>query len=155
MSKDNQIRKAFRTTKLKINTLTAEAQTDLENLFMVLEARKTDAVRAERKAGRAVNQAQSRRADAQDAELELLEHAAEYFPQVAGDRVWMVYRDKSGVITLEGLTERLMRNNLRGQQSMMGEQLSQNAEQANDGSESLYEDDEEEENKPPSGDEGD
>ena len=144
---NNQIRRAFRTTKLKVNTLPPEAQQELEQLFMVLEARKTDAVAAERKAGRAVNRAQAERALAQDAEIEFLEHAATSFEQVAADRVWMIYRTSDGII-LEGLTERLMRNNLRGQQSMLGTQLSQNAEESNDGSENLYEADEEDQSHP-------
>jgi hypothetical protein len=144
---NNQIRRAFRTTKVKINELSPEVQQEIEQLFLNMEAAKTDAVTAEREAGKAVNQAQIRRANAHIAELNLLMIAATHFTQVAGDRVWIPYKDKNGVITFEGFTERLLRNNMRAQQEMIGRQLAENNELDGESGakyDELYEDENEE-----------
>jgi len=141
----NQFRKAFRTTKIRINELSPEAQQEIEQLFLNLEAAKTDAVTAEREAGKAVSQAQIRRGNAQIAELQLLMAAATHFTQIAGDRVWIPYKDNNGVITFEGFTERLLRNNMRAQQELLGRQLAENNDD-NTNSSDLYEDDTEDPN---------
>ena len=148
MSSSNNIRKSFRTTKIKINDLSTESQQELEQLFLNLEAAKTDAVTSEREAGKAVSQAQIRRANAQIAELTLLMAAATHFTQIAGDRVWIPYRDSNGVITFEGFTERLMRNNMRAQQQLLGEQLAQNSEADPSSSNDLYEEEDDEQIPP-------
>lgn len=143
---NNQIRKAFRTTKIRINELPSEAQQDIEQLFFNLEAAKTDAVSAEREAGKAVSQAQIKRANAQIAELNLLMNAATHFTQIAGDRVWMPYRDNNGIITFEGFTERLLRNNMRAQQELLGRQLAENNDaDTSTKHDDMYEDDDPEE----------
>lgn len=123
---ENRVRRAFRTTKIKVNKETVpavEARDALESLFLTMEAAKTDFVTAERVALIATAKAKTRGASAQIAELEFLSSAAGHFAPVAGDRMWIVYRDKEGCITLEGFTERLIRNNLRAQQEMLGNQL--------------------------------
>lgn len=139
------IRKAFRTTKIKVNTTTvqsSEQRDALETLFMSMEAAKTDAVSAERAAGIATAKAKTQLAKAQIAELEFLSRAADNFTPVAGERLWIVYRDAEGVITLEGFTERLLRNNMRAQQEMLGNQLANSDDNVDRNG--LYEDDGEE-----------
>lgn len=126
---ENRVRKAFRTTKLKItkDTIPSSEQRDaLEGLYMNLEASKTDAVAFERTATIATARARSKQASAVQAEVEFLIKASDNFPQVAGERMWIVYRDTDGTICLEGFTERLIRNNLRAQQEMLGSQLENN-----------------------------
>lgn len=126
---ENRVRKAFRTTKLKVSkdTVPSSEQRDaLEALFINLEASKTDAVSAERTAMIAGAKAKSKQAGAIQAEVEFLIKASDNFPQVAGERMWIVYRDTDGTICLEGFTERLIRNNLRAQQEMLGSQLENN-----------------------------
>src|SRR6202035_5750956 len=106
---ENKVRRAFRTTKLKITKETvpsAEQFDALESLYLTLEATKTDAVAAERHAAIAKAKSQSKQAASMTAEVEFLIRASDHFPQVAGDRIWMVYRDKDGTIVLEGFTER-------------------------------------------------
>lgn len=147
---ENKVRRAFRTTKIKINkdTVPAAEQRDaLEGLFMTMEAAKTDAVAAERAALIARAKAQTQGAKAQIAEVEFLQTAAGNFTQVAGDRMWIIYRDKEGIITLEGFTERLFRNNLRAQQEMLGSQLENNGGDDVDRS-GLYEADDEDDKGP-------
>lgn len=150
----NRIRRAFRTTKIKVTKDTvpsAEQRDALESLFMGMEAAKTDAVSAERAAGIAAAKAKTKQATAQIAELEFLTVAAGNFTQVAGERIWIVYRDSEGVITLEGFTERLLRNNLRAQQDMLGRQVAESDEnvdrsglyEESDASEAENEDEEE------------
>jgi Ca2+-binding EF-hand superfamily protein len=138
----NQIRKAFRTTKVKASNFGKEQQQEIEQAFMVLEAAKTDAVAAERAAGINLNKAQVKRAEAQTAEIRLLEIASTADNRIAGERVWLIYKDKDGIITFEGLTERLMRNNFRAQQELMGQQLQNNEDGDVDRSD-LYEEDQE------------
>jgi Ca2+-binding EF-hand superfamily protein len=138
----NQIRKAFRTTKVKATNFGKEQQQEIEQAFMVLEAAKTDAVAAERAAGINLNKAQVKRAEAQTAEIRLLEIASTADNRIAGERVWLIYKDKDGIITFEGLTERLMRNNFRAQQELMGQQLQNNEDGDVDRSD-LYEEDQE------------
>jgi hypothetical protein len=131
---ENKVRRAFRTTKIKINENTipsSEQRDQLEALFMTMEAAKTDSVAAERAAGIAKAKAQNKQATAQIAELEFLQVASSSFNQVAGDRLWIVYRDPEGCITLEGFTERLIRNNMRAQQDMLGTQLENSGEDVN------------------------
>lgn len=122
----NSLKKAFRTTRIKVtkdSVPSSEQRDALEGLFMTMEAAKTDAVFAERQALIASAKAKTKQASAQTAEMEFLIKASDNFSQVAGDRMWIVYRDKDGVITLEGFTERLLRNNLRAQQEMLGNQI--------------------------------
>lgn len=122
----DKIRRAFRTTKIKItreNVPSQEQRDALETLFITMEAAKTDAVSAERAAGIAAAKAKTKQATAQISELEFLQAASGHFAQVAGDRLWIVYRDTEGNITLEGFTERLLRNNMRAQQAMLGNQV--------------------------------
>src|SRR4051812_6663956 len=98
----SKVRKAFRTTKIKITKETvpqAEQRDALESLFMTMEAAKTDAVAAERVAGIAAAKARTKQSTAQIAELEFLATASGNFAQVAGDRLWIVYRDSEGTIT--------------------------------------------------------
>jgi hypothetical protein len=122
----NSLKKAFRTTRIKVtkdSVPSAEQRDALEGLFMTMEAAKTDAVFAERQSIIASSKAKTKQASAQTAEMEFLIKASDNFSQVAGDRMWIVYRDKDGTITLEGFTERLLRNNLRAQQEMLGNQI--------------------------------
>lgn len=129
---DGKIRRAFRTTKIKVNkdTVPAPEQRDsLEALFLAMEAAKTDAVAAERSALISAAKARTKQATAQIAETEFLQTAAGNFTQVAGDRLWIVYRDSEGTITLEGFTERLLRNNLRAQQDMLGSQIANSGDE--------------------------
>lgn len=147
---DNKVRRAFRTTKIKISkeTVPSSDQRDaLEGLFLTMEAAKTDAVASERAAIISRAKAQTQGAKAQIAEVEFLQAAAGYFTQVAGDRMWIIYKDKEGVITLEGFTERLFRNNLRAQQEMLGSQLENNGGDEVDRS-GLYESDEDDDKGP-------
>src|SRR5271165_3095547 len=146
---DKNIRRAFRTTKIKINkeTVPSQEQRDLlETLFMSMEAAKTDSVAAERTAMIAGAKARTQQAKAQIAEVEFLQSASGNFNQVAGDRMWIVYRDKEGTITLEGFTERLIRNNLRAQQDMLGDRIANSGSDESEVDRSgLYESDDEEE----------
>jgi hypothetical protein len=142
---ENKVRRAFRTTKIKVNKDTVpsvEQRQALDNLFLTMEAAKTDAVAAERAALISKAKAQTQIAKAQIAEVEFLQAASSNFAQVAGDRMWIIYRDKEGIITLEGFTERLLRNNLRAQQEMLGSQLENNGGDDIDRS-GLYESDDE------------
>jgi hypothetical protein len=139
------MKRAFRTTKLRVNSLTTEAQSELEQLFISLVASKTDAVKAEREAGRAVSKAHIQRSKARTAEFEFLEAASAHFDPVASEVTWMIYRDKDGII-LEGFSERLTRNYIRAQAEMIGKQLDENT--GNDDSENLYETDEEDGQEP-------
>jgi hypothetical protein len=148
---ESKIRRAFRTTKIKITKDTIpskEQRENLENLFLTMEVAKTDAVAAERAAGIAKAKSATQTAKAQIAELEFLGTAAGNFSQVAGDRFWIVYRDSEGVITMEGFTERLLRNNLRAQQDMLGNQLANSGDEDIDRS-GLYESDDEMDNPNP------
>lgn len=143
MSEKN-IRKAFRTTKLKItkdSVPSAEQRDALEGLFLTMEAAKTDAVLAERQAIIATAKAKAKNAAAQTSEAEFLIKASDNFTQVAGDRMWIVYRDTEGSITLEGFTERLLRNNLRAQQEMLGSQIANSGDSEEVDRSGLYESD--------------
>lgn len=140
---ESKVRRAFRTTKIKITKDSvpgSEHRDALEGLFMTMEAAKTDAVAAERKAGMAAAVARTKNSTAQIAELEFLEKASDHFTQVAGERMWIVYRDKDGTITLEGFTERLLRNNLRAQQDMLGNQIANSGDEGDIDRSGLYED---------------
>jgi hypothetical protein len=139
---ENKIRRAFRTTKIKINreTVPSSEQRDaLETLFLTMEAAKTDAVSAERTAIIAAARAKTQQAKAQIAEVEFLQTASGNFTQVAGERLWIVYRDPEGTITLEGFTERLLRNNLRAQQDMLGNQIANSGDDNEVDRSGLYE----------------
>ncbi len=81
-----------------------------------------------------------KRAQAQAAELELLQAASAHNNQIAGDRSWLAYRGKDGEIMFEGVTDRVMRNAARARLEMTGKQLSENADDADL---DMYEDDEE------------
>jgi len=123
---DSRIRRAFKPTRLRITkeTVPAEEQRNtLESLFLTIEAAKTDAVTAERKAAISVSKAKSQREQANIAELEFLNKASDNFTQIAGESIWIVYRDTEGIITMEGFTERLIRNNIRAQQEILGKQV--------------------------------
>lgn len=149
---DNKVRRAFRTTKIKISKETVpsdEQRQKLEELFMAMEAAKTDAVTAERIASISTAKAKQQNATAKIAEIELLTAASFSFNEVAGERFWIVYKDKNGVITLEGFTERLIRNNLRAQQDMLGDRVANSGDQDIDRS-GLYEDPYDEDNTDPS-----
>ena len=151
MSNQN-VRRAFRTTKLKISkeTVPSQEQRDtLESLFMTMEAAKTDAVAAERQAIIARAKATSKNASAQTAEAEFLIKASDNFNQVAGDRMWITYRDTDGTIVLEGFTERLLRNNIRAQQAMLGEQVANSGGDEGVDRSGLYETEEDPENQNP------
>src|SRR3954469_11885470 len=138
----NKVRRAFRTTKIKVTSETvpsSEQRDQLEGLFMTMEAAKTDAVSAERQAGIAIAKSKTKLAAAQTAELEVLIKASDNFSQVAGDRMWIVYRDSEGKLTLEGFTERLLRNNLRAQQEMLGNQIANSGDEEEIDRSGLYE----------------
>lgn len=145
----SKVRRAFRTTKIKVDKSTipqSESRDALENLFLTMEAAKTDAVAAERNALITTAKAKSKQAFAQIAETEFLQKASDHFTQVAGERLWIVYRDSEGTITLEGFTERLLRNNLRAQQQMLGSQVANSGEDEDEIDRSgLYESGDEEE----------
>jgi hypothetical protein len=148
---ENKVRRAFRTTKVRVNkdTIPSKEQRDsLEGLFLTLEIAKTDAVASERAAEIAVAKAKTQRSKAQIAELELLQTAAGNFTQVAGEKFWIVYRDAEGIVTLEGFTERLLRNNLRAQQDMLGEKVANSSDEGIDRS-GLYESEGEEDDVNP------
>lgn len=147
---ESKVRKAFRTTKIKItkeNVTSAEQRDQMEALFLTMEAAKTDSVAAERFARIAAAKAESKNASAKIAELEFLQVASTNFNQVAGERLWIVYRDSDGIITLEGFTERLIRNNMRAQQDMLGSQI-QNSGDEDINREGLYEQEENEDEDP-------
>lgn len=140
---ESKVRRAFRTTKLKVtrDTIPSQEQRDaLEGLFMTLEAAKTDSVSAERASLISQAKARTKQSAALTAEVEFLIKASDNFPQVAGDRIWIVYRDTDGTICLEGFTERLIRNNLRAQQESLGIQIANSGDDTIDRS-SLYETD--------------
>lgn len=148
---ESKVRRAFRTTKIKVTKETVpstEQREALEGLFLTMEAAKTDAVAAERAAGIAAAKAKTKNATAQIAELEFLTTAAGNFTQVAGDRMWVVYRDTEGTLTLEGFTERLLRNNLRAQQDMLGSQIANSGDSDDVDRNGLYESDDSTENGP-------
>lgn len=139
---EQRIKRAFRTTKLKINPQSvpsAEQRDALEALFLTMEAAKTDAVLAERQAVIAAAKAKQKQAISQTAEAEFLIKASDNFTQVAGDRMWIVYRDTDGSIVLEGFTERLLRNNLRAQQEMLGNQVANSGDDNDVDRSGLYE----------------
>lgn len=124
---NKNIRRAFRTTKIKIDkaTLASDDQRQaLESMFLTMTVHKTDAVAAERTAGIAAAKAKVKASEAQVAEFEFLNAASQYFDAVAGERMWVIYRDSDGVVTLEGFTERLIRNTIRAQQQLLGDQVS-------------------------------
>lgn len=149
---ESKVRRAFRTTKIKVNkdTVPASEQRDqLEALFISLEAAKTDAVASERKAGIAAAKAKTMNATAQVAELEFLQTASTNFPQVAGERLWIIYRDTDGTIVLEGFTERLIRNNMRAQQDLLGNQIENSSSDSNVDRSGLYEAEDEDESQGP------
>lgn len=145
----SKVRRAFRTTKIKVDKSTvvnAEARDVLEHLFITMEAAKTDTVAAERNALIASARAKQKQSSAQIAETEFLQSASDHFTQVAGERLWIVYRDNEGIITLEGFTERLLRNNLRAQQQLLGGQAANSGEDEDEIDRSgLYESGDEEE----------
>lgn len=148
---ESKVRRAFRTTKIKItkDTVPSSEQRDtLEALFMTMEAAKTDAVAAERASMIATAKARTQQAKAQIAEVEFLQTAAGNFTQVAGDRMWIVYRDQEGNITLEGFTERLLRNNLRAQQDMLGNQIANSGDENSVDRSDLYEAEDQEDKNP-------
>lgn len=139
---ENRVRKAFRTTKLVVSedSVPSQEQRDaLEGLYLTLEAAKTDAVSFERSATIATAKAKSKQAYAIQAETEFLMKASDNFPQVASERMWIIYRDsKTGNIVMEGFTERLIRNNLRAQLDNMGSQIANSGDDTVDRS-GLYE----------------
>lgn len=143
-----KVRKAFRTTKIKIDASTvpdSDSRAALENLFITMEAAKTDAVAAERVAMITAAKAKTQNASAQIAEVQFLQKASDHFNQVAGERLWIVYRDAAGAISLEGFTERLLRNNMRAQQQMLGSQVANSGDEDEIDRSGLYESDNEEE----------
>ena len=150
---ESRVKRAFRTTKIRVTreTVPSQEQRDaLESLFITMEAAKTDAVLAERQAVIAAAKAKQKQAISQTAEAEFLIKASDNFTQVAGDRMWIVYRDSDGTIVLEGFTERLLRNNLRAQQEMLGNQIANSSDEEVDRS-GLYEsEDPEADNEDPS-----
>jgi hypothetical protein len=149
---ESKVRRAFRTTKIKINkeSIPSNEQRDaLESLFMTMEGAKTDAVAADRASRISAAKAKTQEARAQIAELEFLQTASGNFTQVAGDRFWIVYRDNEGVITLEGFTERLLRNNLRAQQDMLGSQIAGSGDEHDIDRSGLYESDNDDDNTDP------
>lgn len=142
----SKVRRAFRTTKIKIDKATvpqSESRDALETLFIGMDAAKTDAVAAERTAIIATSKARAKNSYAQIAEAEFLQSAATHFTQVAGERMWIVYRDNEGIITLEGFTERLLRNNLRAQQQLLGGQVANSGDEDEIDRSGLYEADDE------------
>jgi hypothetical protein len=137
----NKLRKAFRTTKVSIKSFPEEVRANLEQLYMNLEAAKTDAVQAEREAGIAVSNGQVKRSKAQVAELELMQAAAVHNKQIAGDRSWLAYINKDGDVIFEGVTDRVQRNAARANLEMKGKQLSEGSDADDD----MYEDADEDE----------
>lgn len=106
---------------------------------MTMEAAKTDAVAAERYAAIAAAKARTKQSAAITAEVEFLIKASDNFTQVAGERLWVVYRDTEGTIVLEGFTERLLRNNMRAQQDMLGNQIANSGDESEVDRSGLYE----------------
>lgn len=147
----NKVKRAFRTTKIKIDQATVpdqESRNILETLFITMEAAKTDAVAKERVALITAARAKAQNAAAQIAETEFLQRASDHFNQVAGERLWIVYRDATNTIVLEGFTERLIRNNLRAQQQLLGNQVTGSDDSGEIDRSGLYESDEDEDEDP-------
>lgn len=143
-----RLKNAFKTVKIRASNFNAVGSTTatdhLEELYMTLEAKKVDAVSASRKAALATAEAEIKKAEAQKAELAIITAAGEYDNRIAGERVWMVYREgESNELTFEGITERLLRNNFRAQQAMIGKNM-QNDDSSSE-LDNMFEDDEEDE----------
>ena len=133
-------RKPLRVTRLRVSDLPEESERHaLETLFHGLEAAKSDAVRAERLAQRAANKAQIERAEAIDAELELLEHASTHFAEIGREQTWFIYRKDNEIYFESPFTERDVRNAIRVQRDQLNHQARQLDE--GQGGESLYEED--------------
>ena len=119
-----QNRNAFKTIKIKASTFTTDDGMDkLEQLFMTLEARKVDAVEAQRAAMIASAAAAIKQAQAIQAETVLIQAAGTMENRIARENKWIVFRDADGAITFEGITEMLTRNNFRAQQMLIGKQV--------------------------------
>lgn len=145
---ENRLRRAFHTTRIKVTAEklpSKEQRAALEELYMTLEASKTDAVAAERASEIALAKAKAQRARAAIAEVEILQRAADNFTQVASEKFWFVYKDKDGDIVFEGFTDRLLRNNMRAQQDMIGERLAGGSDD-DSGHNDMYEPDDDESN---------
>lgn len=121
----DQLRKAFRTSKIKVTQFPKESRDSLEALFIAYEASKTDSVEADRNALISVNKAQMLSAQAKIAETELMKAAALLNNQIAGSRQWIAYKDDDGILVFEGVTDRMIRNTFRAQQDMLGKQMSE------------------------------
>lgn len=132
-------RKAFKVTRLKISDLHQEAKDELEGVFTMLEASRSDAVTAERSAILATNKAKIKRSEAINQEVEFLTKASSYFKEVGYERIWLVFRDRDGSVVLESpFTEKIQRNMIRAQNQALENQV-QNDDSPND----IYEDTEE------------
>lgn len=138
---------AFRTTKVKLSEFPKDKRDHFEQLFVNLEAAKSDAVKADRAAEIAASNAAVKKAMARTAELNILLEASDYDKRIEVERHWTVFRDNEGQVTFEGITERILRNATR-----MGlQQMGQNADEGtNDLNLEMFEGNDEQ--KPPNED---
>jgi hypothetical protein len=114
-------RNVFKTTKIRAAEIASvEDMPLIENLFTELEAKKTDAVEAQRAAAVAQAVAQQKQAERIIIEQKLIAMAAARDNQIANEPHWMVYKDSDGDICFEGVTERLLRNTMRAQTQAVG-----------------------------------
>jgi hypothetical protein len=142
-----KIRNQFKLVKIKASTFNNQGSTEntdrLDQLHVFLEAKKVEAVAAERKSILATQEATIKRAEAVTAELALIQAASEFDNRIAGERVWMVYREgDSNDLVFEGITERLLRNNFRAHQAAIGKSMDEDGSNELD---SMFEDEQEDE----------
>lgn len=132
-----KLKNAFKTVKIKASSFAqGEDLAKLENLFMVLEVKKTEAVEAFRSAQIAASLHAIKQAERMQAELAVLALAASFNNTIARESRWMIFKDADGgEITFEGLTEKLLRNNFRAQQGAVGRQV-----ESEDFGDSMFED---------------
>lgn len=112
--------RAFSTTKIKASEFSTEFQMELEEMFMHLEALKSDSVKTRRAAIQAVNEARIKSAQVENMETKIIAAAAGMKKAIEYEPQWSVYRDSAGQITFEGLTERVIRNASRASLHQLG-----------------------------------
>lgn len=117
--------RAFRTTKISLSSLNLgdSEKAKLETAFTEFEVAKTVYVTEQRKALDQAARAEIAKQQAGLAQTSLLRLAADHDARIAAEPIWMIYKDQSGELIFEGITERLIRNNIRAQQEMLGKQL--------------------------------
>jgi hypothetical protein len=138
----------FKPVKINAKNFNAPGTTDatdrLAQLYVVLEAKKVEAVAAARKVAQFTQDAAIKQAEAISAELALITAASEYDKRIAGERLWLVYQEPDTYeLIFEGWTERLIRNNMRAQQAQIGKSMdSDGSSQLDD----MFEDEEDDDN---------